>query len=106
MVVCEVQAHAFKGMGAARLGMLDLLSSFEEVLKGKMLRDMVNILERYPTMNRDVSSKIYHRLVATLKETIPESSLMSTMNCKSFIIIYLQRISSSTSRAHSAMICA
>ena len=45
MVVREVQAHAFKGMGAARLGMLDLLSSFEEVLKGKMLRDMVNFRE-------------------------------------------------------------
>lgn len=33
-------------------------------------------------MNRDVSAKVYQRLVNSLKESIPESSLMSTMNRK------------------------
>ena len=58
---------------------MDVLASFEEVMLGKLI--FVIGLGRYPTMSKEVSQRIYKRLIDELASAAHhQTSIESTIN--------------------------
>lgn len=58
---------------------MDVLASFEEVMLGKV--NFIITLGRYPTMSKEVSQRIYKRLIDELTSTTHhQQSIESTIN--------------------------
>ena len=58
---------------------MDVLASFEEVMLGKLI--IIILLGRYPTMSKEVSQRIYKRLIDELASgAYHQQSIESTIN--------------------------
>ena len=62
------------------LSRMDVLASFEEVMLGKLIFIIIG-LGRYPTMSKEVSQRIYKRLIDELASAaLRQQSIESTIN--------------------------
>lgn len=79
-VVREVAEHACTKHGKSSLlevNMLDALASFEEIMFRKDFHPN-NHLERYPNMSKDISARVYKRLISNLNLNTLNSKKSST----------------------------
>ena len=54
--------------------MLDALASFEEIMIRKVFLPLIIIVERYPNMSKEISARVYKRLISNLN--------LNTLNSK------------------------